>query len=124
MRDLDEYLGDLHGFILDREVELVQEMLEKIMKHAGTFEDVSNIIAEMDVLLAFADASRQCENSHVCCCVHADIDLQSDGLDLSCPKATSAGKQLSHSLNKGLLTIFSDFKNRRWPSPSRRDGCR
>ena len=92
MRDLDEYLGDLHGFILDREVELVQEMLEKIMKHAGTFDDVSNIIAEMDVLLAFADASRQCAANGQHVLANADIAVQSDGADHSCLKVTSAGK--------------------------------
>lgn len=61
MRDLDTHVGDLHGFIVDREVEIVQEMLEQVLKVQETLCDVADVLAELDVLLAFADAARACE---------------------------------------------------------------
>lgn len=60
MRDLDTHVGDLHGFIVDREVELVQEMLEHVLQVQETLCDVADVLAELDVLLAFADAARTC----------------------------------------------------------------
>ncbi|KAL7005550.1 hypothetical protein EMMF5_004955 [Cystobasidiomycetes sp. EMM_F5] len=68
MRDLDEWIGDLHGFILDREVEIIQEMLLRALKQEDVFREVSDILAEIDVLLSFADASKQCEQSLECDC--------------------------------------------------------
>ena len=61
MRDLDTHVGDLHGFIVDREVELVQVMLEQVLVVQETLCDVADVLAELDVLLAFADAARTCE---------------------------------------------------------------
>lgn len=62
MRDLDAHVGDLHGFIVDREVELVQAMLEQVLKVQDTLCDVAEVLAEVDVLLAFAD----CANTREC----------------------------------------------------------
>lgn len=58
MRDLDAHVGDLHGFIVDREVELVQEMLERVLEVQHTLCEVADVLAELDVLLAFAEAAR------------------------------------------------------------------
>lgn len=61
MRDLDAHLGDLHGFIVDREVEIIQELLLKVMIIEETLNDVGDVLAELDCLLAFADATKQCK---------------------------------------------------------------
>lgn len=62
-RDLDEHLGDLHGFIIDREVEIIQALTDTVMEHEKVLVEVSDILAEMDALLAFADATRECKSS-------------------------------------------------------------
>lgn len=58
MRELDEYLGDIHGFIVDREVELVSEMLDQIVQAEDVLIHTCEVLAELDVLLAFADAAK------------------------------------------------------------------
>jgi DNA mismatch repair protein MSH5 len=59
MHDLDTHIGDLYGYILDREVELTQEMLDKVVSVQDVLNDCAEILAEIDVLLALADATRQ-----------------------------------------------------------------
>jgi DNA mismatch repair protein MSH5 len=62
MRDLDRDIGDLHGFIVDREVELMQQLMVKVLEMEVTLTAVGEVLAELDCLLAFADATRQCES--------------------------------------------------------------
>lgn len=57
---VDQHLGDLHGFIVDREVEIIQELTNKVLKSEKTLVLASEVLAEIDALLAFADATRQC----------------------------------------------------------------
>lgn len=59
MHDLDAHLGDRYGFILDREVELTHEMLSKVVSVQNVLNECAEILAEIDVLLALADAARQ-----------------------------------------------------------------
>lgn len=61
MHDLDIHLGDVHGYIVDREVELVQDMLLKVLDVQEVLCQCADSLAELDVLLAFAEAGRQCE---------------------------------------------------------------
>ncbi|KAJ7819398.1 DNA mismatch repair protein MutS [Mycena olivaceomarginata] len=61
MTDMDIHIGDLHPSIVDREIEIVQELLEEIVVHFEAMTTACDISAELDVLLSFADASRAFE---------------------------------------------------------------
>ncbi|KAI6129695.1 muts domain V-domain-containing protein [Pisolithus croceorrhizus] len=58
MHDMDHHIGDLHSAIVDREIELVQELLEKIMPFHDSVIGICEVCAELDCLLAFAEAAR------------------------------------------------------------------
>ncbi|KAJ6585066.1 DNA mismatch repair protein MutS [Mycena capillaripes] len=61
MTDMDIHIGDLHPSIVDREMEIVQDLLEEIVVHFEAMAAACDISAELDVLLSFADASRTFE---------------------------------------------------------------
>ncbi|KAF7298995.1 MutS 5 [Mycena indigotica] len=58
MNDMDLHIGDLHSSIVDREIEIVQELLEEIIVHFDGMAAACDIMAELDCLLSFACASR------------------------------------------------------------------
>ncbi|KAG8214591.1 DNA mismatch repair protein mutS [Butyriboletus roseoflavus] len=59
MQDMDNHIGDLHPAIcVDREIEIVQELLDKVLRYGQIMEDTSNVCAELDCLLSFAEAAR------------------------------------------------------------------
>ncbi|KAG0700111.1 DNA mismatch repair protein MutS [Suillus ampliporus] len=58
MHDMDTHIGDLHPSIVDREIEIVQELLERILVFSECMRLTCDICAELDCLLAFAEASR------------------------------------------------------------------
>jgi DNA mismatch repair protein MSH5 len=55
---MDVHIGDLHPSIVDREIEIVQELLEKIVVHFEAMAAACDTCAELDCLLSFADASQ------------------------------------------------------------------
>ncbi|KAK0187908.1 DNA mismatch repair protein MutS [Armillaria mellea] len=58
MHDMDAHIGDLHSLIVDREIEIIQSLLEEILVHYDLMTRACDICAELDCLLVFADASR------------------------------------------------------------------
>ncbi|KAJ7459929.1 DNA mismatch repair protein MutS [Mycena latifolia] len=58
MTDMDFHIGDLHPSIVDREIEIVQELLEEIVVHFEAMAAACDICAELDCLLSYAEASR------------------------------------------------------------------
>ncbi|KAG1765597.1 DNA mismatch repair protein MutD [Suillus placidus] len=58
MHDMDTHIGDLHPSIVDREIEIVQELLERILVFSEGMRHTCDVCAELDCLLAFAEASR------------------------------------------------------------------
>ncbi|KIP05169.1 hypothetical protein PHLGIDRAFT_74704, partial [Phlebiopsis gigantea 11061_1 CR5-6] len=56
--DLDKHIGDIHSAIVDREIEITQELLERILQFETAIVTSCDICAELDCLLSFADASR------------------------------------------------------------------
>ncbi len=56
--DMDVHIGDLHSLIVDREIEIVQALLEEILVHYDLMAEACDVFAELDCLLAFADAAR------------------------------------------------------------------
>ena len=59
MDDLDTHIGDLYGYILDREVEVTQEMLDKVVSVQYVLIGGAEMLAEIDVLPALADAASE-----------------------------------------------------------------
>ncbi|KAI3616291.1 dna mismatch repair protein msh5 [Moniliophthora roreri] len=58
MHDMDAHIGDLHSLIVDREIEIIQELLEEVLVHDHTIAHACDVCAELDCLLAFAEVSR------------------------------------------------------------------
>ncbi|KXN88301.1 hypothetical protein AN958_07760, partial [Leucoagaricus sp. SymC.cos] len=58
MHDLDIHIGDLHSNIVDREIEIVQALLEEILVHDQMIGNICDICAELDCLLSFAEATK------------------------------------------------------------------
>ncbi|KAH7919581.1 hypothetical protein BV22DRAFT_1108014 [Leucogyrophana mollusca] len=58
MYDMDTHIGDLHPAIVDREIEIVQELLDKILFHDQSMSNACDVCAELDCLLSLADVSR------------------------------------------------------------------
>ncbi|KAG6840989.1 hypothetical protein C0991_002879 [Blastosporella zonata] len=56
--DMDVHIGDLYSTIVDREIEIVQSLLEEILVHEAAISQACHICAELDCLLSFAEASQ------------------------------------------------------------------
>uniref|UniRef100_A0A8H7Y3V9 DNA mismatch repair proteins mutS family domain-containing protein n=1 Tax=Psilocybe cubensis TaxID=181762 RepID=A0A8H7Y3V9_PSICU len=56
--DLDVHIGDLHSTIVDRELEIIQELLEEVLVIFEAMTKACDVCAELDCLLSFGEASR------------------------------------------------------------------
>lgn len=56
--DMDIHIGDLHSLIVDREIEIIQALLEEILVYDQAMGYACDVCAELDCLLSFAEASR------------------------------------------------------------------
>jgi len=54
---MDVYIGDLHSLIVDREIEIIQELLEDILTYDQSMSHACDVCAELDCLLSFAEVS-------------------------------------------------------------------
>lgn len=54
MRELDQHIGDVHGFIQDTESMIVSELEEDILDHESDLRGTFNAIADLDCILCFA----------------------------------------------------------------------
>lgn len=59
MGELDERFGDIYGRICDKEIEIVQELGERILEYEEALHDVSDICGELDSLVALAKGAKQ-----------------------------------------------------------------
>ncbi|KAL8291262.1 hypothetical protein RQP46_002240 [Phenoliferia psychrophenolica] len=57
-RDLDEHLGDLRSFISDKEIEILQALLNKVVAYEDKILEIATCFSELDCLLAFAETAR------------------------------------------------------------------
>ncbi|KAA1469886.1 hypothetical protein DENSPDRAFT_649174 [Dentipellis sp. KUC8613] len=57
MHDLDMHIGDLYPSIVDRELEIIQELQEKVLAYEKAMGDACDTCAELDCLLSFAEAT-------------------------------------------------------------------
>jgi DNA mismatch repair protein MSH5 len=55
---MDIHIGDLHSLIVDREIEIIQELLEEVLVYDKLITHACDVCAELDCLLSFAEASR------------------------------------------------------------------
>jgi DNA mismatch repair protein MSH5 len=55
---MDVHVGDLHSTIVDRELEIIQELLEEVLKYDEAISVACDVCAELDCLLSFSEASR------------------------------------------------------------------
>ncbi|KAI7850915.1 DNA mismatch repair protein MutS [Circinella umbellata] len=60
-RELDETLGDIHAMIIDKEIELVQELSDKLSVHFKDLLVIADVCAELDCLLSLAHAATRYE---------------------------------------------------------------
>ncbi|KAG0273687.1 MutS protein msh5 [Linnemannia exigua] len=58
MRELDEHLGDIHGLIVDREIDILQVLQERIIENSELLVTCSDLCAELDVLVSLARVAR------------------------------------------------------------------
>ncbi|KAF5315435.1 hypothetical protein D9619_007366 [Psilocybe cf. subviscida] len=58
MHDMDTHIGDLHSTIVDRELEIIQELLEEVLLCDDLVSSACDVCAELDCLLSFAEATR------------------------------------------------------------------
>ena len=54
---MDTHIGDLHSLIVDREIEIIEGLLERILVYADDIGRACDVCAELDCLLSFAEAS-------------------------------------------------------------------
>ena len=59
MKELDEQFGDIYGRICDREIEIVQNLSERVLEYEELLKDVSDICGELDSLVAMARGAKQ-----------------------------------------------------------------
>jgi len=55
---MDTHIGDLHPSIVDREIEIIQSLLDEILIYDEAMGNACDVCAELDCLLSFAEASR------------------------------------------------------------------
>ncbi|KAF3218328.1 MutS protein msh5 [Orbilia oligospora] len=56
-RDLEENLGDIFGAICDKEIDILHELQEKVMKYKDLLTSISSICGELDSILSLAQAA-------------------------------------------------------------------
>ncbi|RDL41993.1 p-loop containing nucleoside triphosphate hydrolase [Venustampulla echinocandica] len=54
MRELDSHFGDLYGMICDKEIEIIHGLAIKILEHEKTLVAASDLLGELDSLVALA----------------------------------------------------------------------
>ncbi|KAF3940947.1 hypothetical protein ABW19_dt0205564 [Dactylella cylindrospora] len=57
MRALDEQLGDIFGLICDKEIDILHDLQEKVMRYRDILLTCSSICGELDSLMSLAQAS-------------------------------------------------------------------
>ncbi|GIZ40009.1 hypothetical protein CKM354_000336700 [Cercospora kikuchii] len=57
--ELDERYGDIWGRVLDMEIEIIQDMAQRVLEHEDLLHAVSDICGEVDSLLALAKGAAE-----------------------------------------------------------------
>ncbi|KFY67615.1 hypothetical protein V496_01506 [Pseudogymnoascus sp. VKM F-4515 (FW-2607)] len=59
MKELDSHFGDMYGMICDREIEIIHGLAVGVLKHEKVLKDTSDIIGDLDCLVALAQGARK-----------------------------------------------------------------
>lgn len=59
MQELDARFGDIYGHICDKEIEIIQELGERVLEYEEILNDISDICGEIDSLAALASGAVQ-----------------------------------------------------------------
>ncbi|KAL4108662.1 hypothetical protein PRIC1_000373 [Phytophthora ramorum] len=57
-RDLDESIGDIYGYILDMQRELLEELTIAVLEYESSIHDTTGIMAYLDCLISFASCAK------------------------------------------------------------------
>ncbi|PYH87180.1 DNA mismatch repair protein Msh5 [Aspergillus uvarum CBS 121591] len=57
MRELDEKLGDIYGLICEKEIEIVYDLAQRLLRFERSLLEASDICGQLDSLLAMAQAA-------------------------------------------------------------------
>ncbi|KAI9139130.1 muts domain V-domain-containing protein [Paraphysoderma sedebokerense] len=58
MRELDEHIGDIHGLIVDKEIEIMQQLQEAMLNYLDTLLSIYEVCVELDCLLALTESAK------------------------------------------------------------------
>ncbi|KAF9302195.1 MutS protein msh5 [Mortierella antarctica] len=101
MRQLDEDLGDLHGLIVDREIDILHALQERIQGYELFLLSCSEVCSELDALLALAYSAKLrnykqpvMTNKNVLCIEKGRHPLQELSVDAFVPNDTLLGDAL------------------------------
>jgi len=118
---MDTHIGDLHSTIVDREIEIIQGLLEQILIYGNDIGRACDVCAELDCLLSFAEASSMYDYRRPCMVEDNVIDIRQgrSGGSNTCQNLAqcSAGilsknKSLMHSSPMTLTLSGGSAKNR------------
>ncbi|SGY37587.1 BQ5605_C003g01840 [Microbotryum silenes-dioicae] len=56
--DLDRHIGDIHSNIVDKEIQIAQDLLTQLREHETTIIATAETLTELDCLLSFAECAR------------------------------------------------------------------
>ena len=59
MLEMDAHFGDIYGHICDKEIEIIQELGDKVLEYEDLMNNVSDICGEVDSLVALARGATQ-----------------------------------------------------------------
>ncbi|KAL1916883.1 uncharacterized protein VTP21DRAFT_5080 [Calcarisporiella thermophila] len=59
MCELDAYLGDIYGYITDRELEIIQKLQNNVLRHTLFLQQAAEVCAELDCLIALAECAKK-----------------------------------------------------------------
>ncbi|CAG8583268.1 1562_t:CDS:10 [Funneliformis caledonium] len=59
MKELDAFFGDIHGLIVDREIEIMQKLQEHILEYVPLLLESTEVCAELDCLLSLTECARK-----------------------------------------------------------------
>ncbi|OQE40807.1 hypothetical protein PENCOP_c005G07611 [Penicillium coprophilum] len=57
MREMDEKLGDIYGIICEKEIEIVYDLAQRVLRYENMLVDASDICGDIDSLLALTQAA-------------------------------------------------------------------
>ncbi|CAH0476482.1 unnamed protein product [Peronospora belbahrii] len=57
-RDLDESIGDIYGYILDAQRELLEELTMALLEYEGSIHEMTWIMSYLDCLISFASCAK------------------------------------------------------------------